>query len=153
MNYNSKPDTIEHINQVNKLIASICISLMERAKTHDKSKLESPEKEIFDKFTPQLATSTYGSKEYKQFLKEMKIALDHHYSNNRHHPEYFSKGIVDMTLVDLIEMLCDWKAATLRHKDGNIYKSIEINSKRFGYSNELKQIFLNTIKEYFKEKK
>lgn len=51
-----------------------------------------------------------------------------------------------MNLVDIIEMLCDWKAATLRHADGDIYKSIEINQKRFGYSDELKSIFINTIK-------
>jgi hypothetical protein len=39
------------------------------------------------------------------------------------------------------------KAATLRHKDGDIRRSVEINQKRFGYSDELKRIFLNTIKE------
>jgi hypothetical protein len=32
----------------------------------------------------------------------------------------------------------------LRHETGCIYKSIEINQKRFGYSDELKQIFINT---------
>ena len=47
--------------------------------------------------------------------------------------------------LDILEMLCDWKAATLRHKDGDIRKSIEINQKRFGYSDELKRIFLNTL--------
>lgn len=57
-------------------------------------------------------------------------------------PEY---GIRGMSLLDLIEMLCDWKAATLRHNDGDIRKSIEINQKRFGYSDELKAIFLNTL--------
>ena len=50
-----------------------------------------------------------------------------------------------MNLVDLIEMICDWKAASERHADGDIYKSIEINQKRFGYSDELKQILKNTI--------
>jgi hypothetical protein len=41
----------------------------------------------------------------------------------------------------------DWKAATLRHADGDILKSIEINQKRFGYSDDLKEIFKNTVKE------
>ena len=54
-------------------------------------------------------------------------------------------GLHDMTLIDIIEMLCDWKAATLRHKDGAIRRSIEQNQKRFGYGDELKQIFINTI--------
>jgi hypothetical protein len=54
-------------------------------------------------------------------------------------------GIRGMSLVDLTEMLCDWKAATLRHDDGDIRRSIEINQERFGYSDELKQILINTL--------
>lgn len=57
------------------------------------------------------------------------------------------KGLHGMSLLDIIEMLCDWKAATLRHHDGDILRSIEINQKRFGYSDELKQILLNTAAE------
>lgn len=55
------------------------------------------------------------------------------------------KGLHGMSLLDLIEMLCDWKAATLRHDDGDIRRSIEINQKRFGYSDELKAVLLNTL--------
>lgn len=53
-------------------------------------------------------------------------------------------GIRGMCLLDVIEMLCDWKAATMRHADGDLAKSIEINQKRFGYSDELKAILANT---------
>jgi hypothetical protein len=74
----------------------------------------------------------------------MKPALDHHYDLNHHHPEHFLRGIRGMNLIDIIEMLCDWKAATMRHADGNIYKSIEINQERFNYSYELKEILINT---------
>lgn len=58
-----------------------------------------------------------------------------------------ASNIKGMSLLDLLEMLCDWKAATLRHNDGDILRSIEINQKRFGYSDELKQILLNTVGE------
>jgi hypothetical protein len=44
-----------------------------------------------------------------------------------------------------LEMIADWKAASLLHTDGDIFKSIEINQKRFGYSDELKSIFNNTV--------
>jgi hypothetical protein len=54
-----------------------------------------------------------------------------------------------MTLIDLCEMIADWKAATLRHNDGDILKSIEINQSRFGYSDEVKQILLNTVEIHF----
>jgi hypothetical protein len=79
-------------------------------------------------------------------MKEMKVAIDHHNKHNRHHPEYFENGIKDMNLIDLIELICDWKSATLRHDDGDIIRSISMNKERFGYSDELEQILLNTVK-------
>ncbi len=51
-----------------------------------------------------------------------------------------------MTLVDIVEMLCDWKAASLRQNNGNLLKSIEVNAQRFGYDDQLKNIFINTAK-------
>ena len=147
--YDSREDTKQHIQQVRVFIEKIAEAIVDRGEYHDQSKLQSPEKEIFDKYTPNLATTTYGSEEYKTRLEEMKVALKHHYSKNRHHPEYHPNGIHDMNLVDLIEMLCDWKAATMRHNDGDIIKSIELNQKRFGYDDEIKQIMINTVKYYF----
>jgi hypothetical protein len=65
---------------------------------------------------------------------------------NPHHPEHYSDGIDGMNLLDLVEMVCDWKAATLRHDDGDIKKSVEINQKRFGMSDQLTKIIRNTVK-------
>lgn len=138
-------ETKEHITKVMELLNIICLNLIGRAISHDKSKLEEPELDTFVVYTSKLKNCTYGSKEYKQYLKEMQPALEYHYKYNRHHPEHFVKGCQEMTLIDLLEMLCDWKAATLRHKDGDIYRSIEQNQKRFNYSDELKDIFKNTI--------
>ena len=42
-------------------------------------------------------------------------------------------------------MICDWYAACKRHADGDIRKSIEINTERFGLSPQLKAILLNTV--------
>jgi hypothetical protein len=53
-------------------------------------------------------------------------------------------GVRGMTLLDVVEMLADWKAATQRHADGDLRKSIEINQGRFGYGDELKAILVNT---------
>jgi hypothetical protein len=138
-------ETMEHIHKVMSLLTQIIVQLLRRANDHDRSKLISPEAEIFLKYTEKLATSTYGSPEYKQFLEEMKPALDHHYANNRHHPEHYQDGVDDMTLIDLVEMLSDWKAATMRHNDGNILKSIDINSKRFNIDAQLAKILNNTV--------
>ena len=114
---------------------------------HDRSKLESPEVQYFREYMPQLKTLTFASPEYNQCLLLMKPALDHHYANNRHHPEFFKNGINDMTLVDLIEMLCDWYASSKRQYNGNVRLSIEKNRERFNISDQLIRIFENTIKE------
>lgn len=146
----SRIETYKHIQIVQRFLTLIIVDLLKRKENHDQSKLVSPEVEIFDEYTEKLKNSTYGSTEYNQFLKDMKPALDHHYAYNNHHPEFFANGIRGMSLLDLIEMIADWQAAVLRHNDGDIKKSIEINQKRFGYSDELKQIFLNTIKLFDK---
>lgn len=142
--YNSEASTRKHIMRVGALISDVIKDLLTRATYHDRSKLESPEKEYFDKYTPKLAEVTYNSPEYKQFLVEMKPALQHHYSKCLHHPEHYKNGVNDMTLIDVLEMLLDWKASSERHNDGNIRKSIEINADRFGINPQMKQIMENT---------
>lgn len=151
MNYNSRRETKKHIKQVQKNLKKVICELKKRAKDHDKTKLKEPEKELFDEFTPKLKNSTYMSDEYKNFLTDLKPALNHHYLYNRHHPEHFENGISDMSLVDFIEMICDWDAACRRHADGDIKKSIEKNSERFGYDQFLINVFLKTTSEVFKE--
>lgn len=141
--------TLEHIMQVNNQLCNVIKLLLERGIKHDASKLEDPELETFTIYTPKLKGTTYGSEAYTTFLKEMQVALDHHYSNNSHHPEYYEAGINGMDLLDLIEMICDWKAATMRHDDGDINKSLELNKNRFGIDDQLYEILKNTITRYF----
>lgn len=145
MQYDSKADTLQHIKRVNELLLTAVSELLIRAGKHDSSKLESPEKELFDEYTPKLKGCTYGSEEYKEFLKGLKVALDHHYANNSHHPEHYDNGVNGFDFFDLVEMLFDWKAATERHADGDIRKSIEINKERFKISKQLCDIFRNTV--------
>jgi len=143
-------DTFRHIERVRNLLNTCIIDLMKRGELHDQTKLEHPEVQLFTEFTPKLANSTYGSKEYEGFKVSMSPALQHHYANNRHHPEHHKNGINDMNLLDIVEMLCDWKAASERHNDGNIRKSIEINANRFNMSPQLTQIIENTADILFK---
>jgi hypothetical protein len=147
MNYDSSIDTLKHIKRVAQLLTEASAELIRRANCHDNSKLEEPEKSTFDEFTPKLAGSTYGSDEYKGFLSAMKPALDNHYKNNSHHPEHYENGVDGMDLFDLIEMFFDWKAAGERHANGNIYKSIEHNTKRFNLSTQTVSMLINTAKK------
>jgi hypothetical protein len=149
MEYSKKDcirDTNEHIIEVRKCLSRVLVELTERGRVHDLSKLKSPEIEGFTEYTPKLKESTYGSDEYKKNLEGLKVALNHHYANNSHHPEHYENGIRGMELLDIVEMFCDWKAATMRHTDGDLNKSIEINKERFNYSDDLEQIFKNSVK-------
>lgn len=140
-------ETMRHIERVRNLLGMFCRLLSLRGEYHDQTKLGPPEVELFTEFTPLLASTTYGSPEYEELRKKIKPALEHHYAHNRHHPEHHKDGVNDMTLIDLVEMFCDWKAASERHHDGNILKSIEKNADRFGISPQLTKIFENTAKE------
>lgn len=139
-------ETQKHIEKVRKYIRFFTDRLTTRGVNHDAAKLESPEIEIFAEHTDALKETTYGSTEYKKHLEAMKPALDHHYATYRHHPEHFQNGINDMNLIDLIEMLADWKAASERQLNGNLLTSIEQNAVRFNIDDQLKQILLNTAK-------
>ncbi len=143
--YDSRPETYKHIGVVRGLLGQVIKELIDRGDGHDASKLVDPELETFNEYTPKLKRSTFGSDEYKGFLIGMGEGLQHHYANNRHHPEHHINGVDDMTLVDLVEMICDWIAATQRHDDGDIHRSIEINKERFRYDDQLCRILHNTV--------
>ena len=136
--------TMRHIETVRNYLGACIRELLSSQEHHDQSKLEPPEVEAYDAITHQLRGLTYASEAYWAVLRAQKPALDHHYQVNRHHPEHFDGGYREMTLIDLLEMLCDWQSACLRHNDGDLYRSLEINQDRFGYSDELYHILKNT---------
>ena len=151
--YDSTAATQGHIKRVGEIIHFIIAELIIRADLHDQSKLREPEKSLCDKYTPLLKDMTYGSEEYKSTMREMGEAVRHHQQTNRHHPEFYNgpewggnRGISGLNLVDLVEMICDWVAASERHADGDPIKSVEINKARFGYSDDLAEILANTVR-------
>lgn len=141
-------ETQKHINLVRQLLRKAAVELLMRGEVHDLSKFSEAEVATFTEFTPKLKNCTYGSDEYKGYLREMGKALDHHYASNRHHPEHFERGIAGMNLIDVMEMFIDWLASTQRHADGDINRSIELNKKRFGMSDQLVSIFENTARDF-----
>jgi hypothetical protein len=151
MSYDSREDTEKHIRRVNEYMTIIFRDIQRRGLLHDMSKLEPLEKEGYDKFTPFLKKYTFGSKEYFETTRKMKPILEHHYMKNRHHPEHFPDGIKGMNLVDLVELISDWKAASERDPNGDVMRGIDINAKRFNISDDLVQILKNTVKEYFND--
>ena len=143
----STQDTLDHIGKVQARIQSICNALTVRAVNHDLSKLTEPEKSGFDVLSAQLSTLVYGSEEYKAALEAGKDTIAHHYAHNTHHPEHYPDGIAGMSLLDVIEMLADWKAASERTKQGSIAQSLAHNQTRWNISDQLAAILENTVRE------
>lgn len=148
--YNSTQDTNLHRAHIQNFMKRTTLDLVTRSREHDKSKLYKPEKDLYDTYGERLNTLEYGSEEYQDCLKEMMdLTLPHHYEHNDHHPEHFENGINDMNLIQLIEMVCDWMGSVAKKfPDCKISEKVlfDINQERFGYSDEVKQILINTVK-------
>lgn len=147
MSYDSTADTKEHISKVQARIEELRNRLAVRAAHHDLSKLAEPEKSGYDVLTAKLADLVYGSDEYRAALRAAKPVIDHHYAVNSHHPEHYENGIAGMSLLDIVEMLCDWKAASERTKQGSIAASLVHNKQRFGIDDQLAAMLENTVRE------
>lgn len=181
----SKFKTMRHIETVRNYLGFVIKEFIDRQQRHDQSKLEPPEVDYFEEFTPKLRGLTYGSDEYRECLRQMRPAIVHHNEHNSHHPEHYNvwfcdicayqavdgearpesrcprcnmaesklqkvSGIYGMDLFDLMEMLCDWKAAGMRHDDGDIMESLRINKERFEIGPQLDAILRNTVERYIK---
>ncbi len=142
--YDSRADTLQHIHQVRDHIGEFVAEMLERASIHDATKLLDNEKPAFDRETPKLKSLKFGTPEYKASLEALGPALEHHYTHNSHHPEHYSDGVAGMDLVDLVEMVCDWKAAAARTADAGEV-NLDAAVKRFGIEPQLASILRNTL--------
>ncbi len=127
--------TTVHKYYVAKFIWIIIFQLGKRSIAHDLSKYSNKEALEFSKYIFDLKTKVYGSTEYKNMLEKIRPCLNHHYSLNSHHPQFYKNGFKDMSFLDRVEMVADWIASTRRNKNGNIMKSLDLNQERFDYNN------------------
>ena len=121
--------------------------LENRAEVHDDSKRVEPEKSAYDRAVPEMRKHPYGSPEYKAATKALGTALQHHFEHNSHHPEHYPEGIAGMDLLDIVEMLCDWRAAAERPPgDGTV--RMTVNVERHRIEPQLAAILANTLAKY-----
>ena len=119
--------------------------LMWRALIHDVSKFSRAEAPTFASATPRLKDLTYGSAAYMENLERLDGALEHHYRHNSHHPEHYQDGVRGMDLLDVVEMLCDWRAAVKMYPDGDIKASIEYSGARFGLEGVMTRVLQHSV--------
>lgn len=145
-------DVLKHKALVFSYMFRVSMQILWRAIVHDNSKFSGVELSTFQRVFPKLRSTTYGTPEYFELLKELGSALDHHYKVNSHHPEHYVwagvKGDYEqLTIIDRLEMLCDWAAATKKHDDGDLHDSITKNGGRFKYDFEEKQRLIKSAQE------
>lgn len=137
-----------HISRVRKHINTFVQLLLKRAINHDKSKLEEPELSWWKEMDKE-PRYPYGSEEYKQKIKRWDKVFKHHYKYNRHHPEHYDYGVSEMTLVDIVEMMCDW----LGYKDtitiSEALKVCDEQMRRYNIPDGIRQIIFNTLLRYY----
>ena len=101
--YDCTNDVMMHKRKVEYWMRRFWESMKRRAPAHDNSKLDNPvEKATFDQWSPVIRQATFGTDEYKTALDSMGAGLDLHYKANRHHPEHYSNGVNDMTIIDFV---------------------------------------------------
>lgn len=126
---------IRHINLVRFNLNKIAHRLKEKATVHDSSKYSIDEFEGFKEINRIAREHPFGSKEYKDSIKNNQaVAL--HYSRNTHHPEHYQDGIDGMNLLDIIEMVADWKAASDTYGLTTFKESLEIQKGRYKLTSE-----------------
>jgi len=144
-------ETIDnHRRRVFEYMARLSQEVMRRGNEHDQSKYSDEEYPIYVESTAEFSKYPFGSEGYYRTKEKMKSAIDHHYKHNRHHPEHHPNGIDDMNLVDIMELLMDWKSATLNHPEmlGDILKSVEMGAEKYNIPPTLKKIMLNTLRDF-----
>jgi hypothetical protein len=138
-------ETILHVSEVSENIEVIASELRKRGISHDRTKFQAIEFEAFVSTREQFKNATYGTPEYQSCVDAIQPAVEHHYQNNRHHPGFHPNGVSNMTLIDLVEMVADWKAAERRSPDKKLIDTLDSSFNKYGIGEQLGCMIKNTL--------
>ena len=139
-------DTLLHISEVKENLETVASELRKRGEAHDRTKLQELEFDAFVSTRDQFKKANYGTKEYDACVSAVKPAVVHHHKNNRHHTDFHENGINDMTLIDIIEMVADWRAAARRSPDKKFADTLDYAKKKYGIDDQMFGIICNTLR-------
>ena len=130
-----------HIFYVQNAIKQFTNELDRRALLHDESKFREDELKGYLRFEDMPEGLEYGSTKYKAAMSkimENNDCFDLHSKRNSHHPEFHNKP-ADMTLLDIIEMVCDWRGAHIAYGNkGDWMSSTKHNISRYEFTDAQK---------------
>jgi hypothetical protein len=126
---------------------SVCQQILSlRAERHDKSKLEEPELGGFVSTQDRWAGVVYGTPEYQTLCDEIAPTIAHHYAHNDHHPEHYERGVSEMNLLQVLEMLCDWMAVSEEKRESVLLK-LPVLIAKHGIGEQLASVLFATADE------
>ena len=138
-------DVIRHRAEVAGRLEQIISDLRRRGIDHDLTKFQEEEADIFIGTRERFKKADYGSPEYHALDAEARPAVKHHYAHNRHHVGHYPNGWRGMTLMDLLEMLADWRAAARRSPTLSFKDSLPRARERGGFDDTAWLLLMNTL--------
>lgn len=125
-----------HTLHVRRNLLAVRQDLERRAEEHDASKLHDDEFDGFARINATAREFPYGSPEYRASLDAERPTINRHNARNSHHPEHHDQ-VTDMGWLDIIEMVCDWRAAWEAYgKQGTWRHGMQIQRGRFAFADE-----------------
>jgi hypothetical protein len=135
-----------HVQAVRTGIKIATDELTQRGLVHDHSKLFEVEFEGYSEAVPYLKNKQPLPPDVEEKFHK---AWVHHYTNNDHHPEYHTSGVMSMDFMSLIELAADWCAAMLRDDINNtdIENNVQKLGPKFHMDEQMQNILINTMKK------
>jgi hypothetical protein len=140
---------MDHKAKVSSLMSCFAIDTIRRGIDHDNSKLEEPEFKAFAKHSSEMVNHKFGTPEYNETKAKLGEALQHHYDNNDHHPNFFGEKdpVTKMNLFQIVEMFIDWIVSSEDNPNGFL-GSLDYCAEKYEMSDQLKEIFTNTYHDW-----
>ena len=99
---------VDKTDVINSLSVKEAKTLRQRALDHDLSKYS---KQQFD---------LYCDKFFRKIECDFNSAWEHHYRNELHHPEKYKENKKEMELLDILEMIIDWHAMSIKFNNSSL---------------------------------
>lgn len=128
---------------------NLSVELYERGYLHDRSKFNEPERTpyIWRTWQSYCTLNNIPFQYPKDMEKQVRDAIFHHITHNRHHPEWHPDPD-EMTKIDLIEMVCDWTAMGQEFGDKSAMGWADrVLGRRFHFSARKCDLIRDYIKE------
>ena len=130
---------LNHKKKVKERMLFLAKEIIKRAESHDDSKLKEPEINWLIEMDKEPRVE-YGSPEYFEKMKRW----------DSHHPAYYNEqGVYGMTIVDLVEMMCDVISYVSELHVYQAAKIIKEQKERFDIDEGITQILINTLNYYY----